>query len=257
MKAKVIIQARLGSTRLPGKVLLKVMDKTILEYLIERIKKAKNVKDIIIATTTKKQDLAIINLAQKLKINTYCGSENDVLDRFYQTAKAFNVMHIVRITADCPLIDPEIVNKVIEEYFKSGADYCSNVLERTFPVGEDVEVFNFRTLRHTWENANFASEREHVTPYMMKHPEIFKLKNVRNNTDLGKKRWTLDRIEDFKFIKTVLETLYPVNPYFSMQDILRLLERNPLLEIINKNVTSGEGYLKSLQEDRIVKPRTL
>ena len=254
-KAKVIIQARVGSTRLPGKVLLDVMGRTMLHYLIEKVKKAKNIEDIIIATTIKEQDLPIVVLAQKLQVKIYRGSEDDVLDRYYQAAKAFNLRHIVRITADCPLMDPEIIDKIVHYYFKSGADYCCNVLKRTFPTGEDVEVFSFSTLKYTWEHANLASEREHVTPYIMKHPEVFKLKNVTNKTDLSRKRWTLDRMEDFKFVKAVIEKLYHSDSNFHMKDILKLLKSDPGLEAINKNVISKEGYLKSLREDRVLKSR--
>lgn len=252
MKAKIIIQARLGSTRLPGKVLLKIMDKTILEYLIERVKKAKNVEDIIIATTTKEEDLDIINLAHRLQVNTFRGSENDVLDRFYQAAKTFNVKHVVRITADCPFMDSNIIDDVVCCYFESSADYCSNVSERTFPDGEDVEVFSFATLEYAWRNANLASEREHVTPYIRNHPNIFKIANFKHKIDFSKKRWTLDRKEDFKFIKAILEGLYPINPDFHMEDILKFLEHNPHLEDINRNIKLNEGYLKSIKKDGIL-----
>ncbi len=240
MKAKIIIQARFGSTRLPGKVLLKIMDKTMLEYLIERVKKSKNIEDIIVASSTKKENLQIINLAHKLKVNTFCGSEDDVLDRFYQAAKTFKAKHIVRITADCPLMDSQVIDDVVSYYFKTGADYCSHVLERTFPVGEDVEVFSFKTLEYAWKNANLAFEREHVTPYIRKHSEIFKLKNFKNAVNLSTKRWTLDREEDFKFIKAVLEALYPINPDFRMENVLKLLERNPHLEDINKHIMPSD-----------------
>lgn len=252
MKAKVIIQARLGSTRLPNKVLLKIADKTILEYVIERVKKAGNIEEIIVATTVREEDLQIVNLTNELKINAYRGSENDVLDRFYQTAKKFNAKHIVRITADCPLIDPKIIDDVVNYYFESGTDYCSNVLERTFPDGEDIEVFSFGALEYTWMNANLASEREHVTPYIRKHPNIFKLANFKNKIDLSEKRWTVDREEDFKFIKAILEALYPLNPNFCMEDVLKFLERNPQLKDINRAITPGEGYVKSIKEDRIL-----
>lgn len=234
MKAKAIIQARMGSTRLPGKVLLKVKGKTMLEYLIERLKSARNIEEIIVATTTERQDVPIVGLLQKLNIRTFCGSEDDVLDRYYRASREYGADHIVRITADCPLMDPDVVDKVVEEYFKSDADYCSNVLERTYPIGEDVEVFKYSALECTRENAQLAYEREHVTPYMKKHPELFKLKNVKNSRDLSMKNWTLDSIEDFKFIQAVLEALYPSNPAFHMRDILELLERRPKLEELNE-----------------------
>lgn len=252
MKAKVIIQARSGSTRLAGKVLLKIMGKTILEYLIERIKRARNIEDIIIATTKKEEDSQIINLARLLKVNIFRGSEDDVLDRVYQAAKTFDVRHIVRITADCPLMDPRIIDDIVNYYFESYADYCSNTIEKTFPDGEDVEVFNFKTLAYAWKNANLASEREHVTPYIIKHPDIFKLTNFKNRTNLSNKRWTLDREEDFILIKAIIEALYPTNPDFHMEDVLEFLKQNPELEEINRGITPDEGHLKSLKEDKII-----
>lgn len=252
MKAKAIIQARVGSTRLSGKVLLKVMDKTILEYVIERVKKAKNIENIVVATTAKKEDVEIASLTRRLGLSVYCGSEDDVLDRYYQAAKLFKIEHIVRITSDCPLIDPRIIDDVINYYFESGVDYCSNTLEVTFPDGEDAEVFSFDALNDAWENAKLLSEREHVTPYIRKHPDKFKLASFKNKIDLSGKRWTLDEKGDFKLIKIILESLYPLNPDFAMDDILKFLRQNPHIEDVNKGILTNEGYLKSLKEDRIV-----
>jgi len=250
MKVSAIIQARVGSTRLPGKVLMKVMDKTILEYVVERVKKAKTLDDTIVATSVEKADLPIVNLVSKLGINVYCGSENDVLDRFYQAARLFKIEHIVRITADCPLIDPQIIDNVVNHYFESGADYCSNALDETFPDGEDVEVFSFSALSYAWKNTNLMSEREHVTPYIKKHLDKFKLENFKNKINLSNKRWTFDEEVDFKFIKTILESLYPTNPDFQMENILKFLQCNPDLENLNRGIARNEGYAKSLKEDK-------
>ncbi len=252
MKAHIIIQVRLGSTRLPGKALLKVLDKTMLEYLIERVNKAKTIEGIVLATTTKEEDSKIVNLAREWGLSFYRGSENDVLDRFYQAARLIGAKHMVRITGDCPLIDPSIIDNVVDFYHKSGADYCSNTLEETFPDGEDVEVFSFDVLKSAWENATLLSEREHVTPYIRKHPEKFTLTNVKNKTDLSDKRWTLDTEKDFEFIKAVLESLYPKNRDFGMKDILQFLQANPQLENVNKGIPRNEGYFKSLKEDRVI-----
>ncbi|MDP2928871.1 MAG: glycosyltransferase family protein, partial [Candidatus Omnitrophota bacterium] len=192
LKTAVIIQARLGSTRLPGKVLYKVMGKTILEYVIERAGKARSIEETIVATTTSSEDSQIADLADKSGARVYRGSEQDVLDRYYQAAKLFGIKHIVRITADCPLIDPEIVDKVVGHYFDTKSDYCSNVIAETFPDGQDVEVFGFDTLSDAWKNAKLLSEREHVTPYIRKSSGKFKLASFRNSVDLSGKRWTLD-----------------------------------------------------------------
>lgn len=242
MKLTAIIQARMGATRLPGKVLMEVMGKPILAYVVERIKRAHNIYDIIIATTNNRQDLAIVHLADKLEVKVYAGSEDDVLDRFYQAALLFKTNHIVRITADCPLIDPKVIDRVIDCYFESGADYCSNVLEVTFPDGQDTEVFSLNCLSAAWREASLSSDREHVTPYIKKNKTKFKLVNLRNKDDLSANRWTLDRKEDFEFIKAVLEALYPLNPDFTMEDILRFLERYPHLEALNKGIERNEAY---------------
>lgn len=250
MKATAIIQARSGSARLPDKVLLKVMGKTILEYVLERIGKAKNIEGIIVATTQKEEDARIVDLVESLGVKTYRGPDEDVLDRYYQAARSFRIKHIIRITADCPLIDPWIIDNVIEMYFKSKADYCSNTLKETFPDGEDVEVLNFNALYSAWKNTRLLSEREHVTPYIKKNSDMFKLVNFENNIDLSNKRWTLDTKEDFEFIKAILEGLYPVKPYFKSKDILEFLKNNPHLEEINKGIMRNEGYSKSLNEDK-------
>lgn len=253
MKATAIIQARFSASRLHGKVLLKILDKTVLEYVIERVQMAKMVDDVIVATTTKEEDSKIADLASRINIKVYRGSEDDVLDRYYQAAKMFNIKHIARITADCPLIDPDIIDSVSERYFDSGADYCSNTLEISFPDGQDVEVFSFAALEHAWKKADLLSEREHVTPFMTKHPEIFKLESYKNKTDLSDKRWTLDEKKDYEFIKSVIGELYPKKPDFRINDILSLLKRNPHLEEMNKNIERNEGYQKSLKNDRKVK----
>jgi len=249
-KAIAIIQARFGATRLPGKVLLKVMGKTILEYVVERVRKAGSVEDVIVATTTAKEDLRIVDLINGLKINVYRGSKDDVLDRFYQAARLFGAKDIIRVTADCPLIDPEVIDNVANYYFKSGADYCSNILEETFPDGQDVEIFSFYALSDAWKNAKALSEREHVTPYIRKNPDRFKLGAIKNKMNLGGKRWTLDQKEDFEFIKTILESLYPSNPDFNMEDVLKFLRRHPEVENINRGIPRNEGYQKSLKADK-------
>jgi len=253
MKATAIIQARFSASRLHGKVLFKVLDKTILEYVIERVKIAKMIDEVIIATTVNDEDSKIEDLAKRIGIKVYRGSESDVLDRYYQAAKAFNVKHIVRITADCPLIDPDIIDGVLELYFKSRADYCSNTLDITFPDGEDVEVFSFGSLEQAWKKADLLSEREHVTPFINKHPKLFKLESYKSKTDLSEKRWTLDEKKDYEFIKSVIEGLYPKKPDFGINDVLELLKINPRLEETNKGIERNEGYQKSLRNDRKVK----
>lgn len=252
MNTAVIIQARLGSTRLPGKVLYKVIGKTILEYVIERAGRARSIEETIVATTANSEDSQIANLADKLGARVYRGSEQDVLDRYYQAAKLFRIKHIVRITADCPLIDPKIIDDVVGHYFDTKSDYCSNVIVETFPDGQDVEVFGFDALGDAWKNARLSSEREHVTPYIRKNAGKFKLASFINSVDLSGKRWTLDEEKDFYFIESVLKSLYPANPEFGIEDVLRLLDENPHLEDLNKDIGRNEGYRKSLKEDRAI-----
>ncbi len=247
-----IVQARISSTRLPGKVLKKIEGKTVLEHVINRAKAAKNISDVVVATTVKKEDLEIVKLCANLGISIFCGSEDDVLDRYYQTARLFKAEHIVRITSDCPLIDPQVLGKVIELYFLKKADYASNTMPETFPDGLDTEVFSFKTLKRAWENAKLSSEREHVTPYIRKNPNIFRLANFKSNINLNNKRWTIDEPEDFGFIKIIYKNLYPKDSLFGMETILNYLRENPEIEKINKNIIRNEGYLKSLKEDKII-----
>lgn len=253
-KITVIIQARMGSTRLPGKVLMKVLDKTVLEYVIERCSFARCVKSVVVATTDGPEDDPIAGLLASRRIAVFRGSRDDVLDRYYQAAAGAGAEHIARITADCPLIDPAVIDRAGEMYAESGADYCANILKRTYPDGEDVELFSLRALEKAWKEAALASEREHVTPFIRKHTELFRCVNFEYPRDISAKRWTLDRTEDFGLIKAVLEALYPANPAFSMEDAVDFLSKHPDIEKMNSHIVPGEGYAKSLREDRRIKP---
>lgn len=248
MKIIAIIQARLGSTRLPGKVLLDIEGRTVLEHVIRRVKSSKLVTDVIVATTINKDDLKIVKLCANLGISVYCGSEDDVLDRYYQTARLFGADHIVRITSDCPLIDHMLIDEVITLHVQEKADYTSNTLKETYPDGEDIEVFTFAALKEAWKKANLSSEREHVTPYIRKNP-AFKLANLEYKKDLSHKRWTLDNPEDYDFIKSIYKNIYIKNPDFGMEEILKFIDKNPVVEKINQHINRNEGYLKSLKEE--------
>jgi len=186
-----IIQARNSSTRLPGKGLKKIEGKIVLEHAINIVKTAKNLDDIIVATTAKKEDLKIVKLCANLGISVFCGLEDDVLDRYYQIARLFKAEHIVRITSDCPLIDP----KVIELYFNKNADYATNARPATFPDGLGTDIFSFEILSTAWKNAKLFSEREHVTPYIRGNPNIFKTANLKCRYNLYGKRWTLNELK--------------------------------------------------------------
>lgn len=238
MKVAAIIQARMGSTRLPGKILKTVNGKTLLEYQIERVRRAKLIDEIIIATTTKESDDSIVQLCQQLSIPYYRGSEDDVLSRYYEAAINNNVQVIVRLTSDCPIIDPEIIDQTIRAYIESDntVDYVSNTLERTFPRGLDTEVFPFNVLKEAFELSNEIIYREHVTSFIYSNPDKFKLKNVPSSRDYSEHRWTVDTEEDFILIKNILEALYPVNKEFKLEDIIKLLNENPEWKEINSHI---------------------
>ena len=251
-KVSAIVQARMCSTRLPKKILKKLAGKLLLWHLIMRLKKAKQIDQIIIATTSKKEDDVIAELAKETGISNFRGGEEDVLHRYYQAAKKYKVEIIVRITADCPLIDPKLVDKIIKYFLNNSFDYVSNVHPPTYPDGLDVEIFPYGVLEEVWRKAEKLSEREHVTSYIGKHPETFKIGNVENEIDLSYMRWTVDEERDLKFVKEIYRRLYKNNKIFYMEDVLNLLKKEPELMKINKGILRNEGYAKSLKKDRIL-----
>lgn len=243
-----IIQARTGSSRLPGKA-MKLLDGkySILHYVINQLKYSKLLDDIIIATTDLKEDDVIVKFAQENGFKYFRGSEKDVLDRHYQCAKKFEFSTIVRIPSDKPLIDPHIVDKVVQVFLTSKYDYVSNFLQYTFPFGTEVEVFSFEALEKTWKLAILPSEREHVTPYIYNHRDKFKIFNVNNSENLSHLRWEVDREKDLEIVKRIVERI-KTRPIV-LKDIMNLYALDPTLFNINKNDDPNEGYLKSLKED--------
>ena len=243
-----IIQARMGSSRLPGKALMKSdSGKPLLYYVINQLRYCSKIKNLVIATTTNQEDDEIEKFANNNSVNVFRGKEKDVLDRYFQCAKKYSFSTIVRITADCPLIDPQIVDKVIEQFFSENYDFATNTLMRTFPIGTDVEVFSFSALNKAWENAQLPSEREHVTPYL-RNKENSKIINVENDKNISNLRLTVDRIEDFELIKQILNNI-SINP-IHLEDVLELFSRKPELIEINKHINHNEGFNKSLEEDK-------
>lgn len=238
MKVVAIIQARMGSTRLPGKVIRQVLEKPLLEYQLERVGRAKLIDEIIMATTDQKIDDPIVLLCKTLGISYYRGSENDVLNRYFEAASQAKADVVVRLTADCPLIDPVQIDKVIERYLLLQYEllYVSNVLKRSFPRGMDTEVFSVQALKEADQKAKAKLDREHVTKYMVNNIRSFHLENVTNNQDDSHHRWTVDTIEDFIFIKRIIETLYPHKPNFTMEDIITLLDQFPKWRMINSHI---------------------
>jgi spore coat polysaccharide biosynthesis protein SpsF len=238
MKVEIYVQARMRSTRLPGKVMKTILGKPLLGYLIERLKQVKEADAFAILTTTHPDDDVIESYCQQEGILCYRGPEKDVLTRYYQVAQERKPDAIVRITSDCPLIDPDIVDQVIQIYRKDypHEDYVSNSLERTYPRGLDTEIFSFQALEEAFKKAIKEEEREHVTLYIYQHPEQFRLKNVSNSTFLSEYRWTVDTSEDFTLIRLILENLYPIHPSFRLKDVLCLLQKNPEWNKINAHI---------------------
>lgn len=250
-KTVLITQARTGSSRLPGKVLKNINGKTLLQIHLERLSQCKNISDIIVATTASKEDEEIYNLAKEWGFKSYKGSEDDVLDRFYKAAKPFSPEWIVRVTSDCPLIDPELIDDVIEFAKKRKAvDYVSNVIESKFPDGQDVEVFTFSALKNAWKNAHKPSEREHVTPYIRNNSdimdgELFIAVNFATDRDYSRIRMTVDEKEDFELIKQLIQDLGTNRTWNEYTNYI--IEHN--LGSVNQHIQRNEGYLKSIKED--------
>ncbi len=238
LRIVVIVQARMGATRLPEKPLKQIMHRPLLSYQLERLRRAQTVAEVVVATTTAAADQAIVDLCLAEGVSVYRGSEQDVLDRYYQAAKLFQADVIVRVTGDCPLIDPAVLDRLVSDYIEHfpAYDYISNAIVRTYPRGLDVEVFSFKSLEIAASQARRPEEREHVTPYFYEHPELFALKNIANATDASDQRWTVDTAEDFLLIGHIITALYPENPGFGMQDILELLGRHPEWEALNRHI---------------------
>ena len=243
-----IVQARMGSTRLPGKTLMKLNEHhSTLGFVIKQLSFSKLIDKIVIATTTLEQDDIIEKHANQLNIECFRGNSDDVLDRYYKCAKSLKIDLVIRITSDCPLIDPMIVDEIIKIYQSRNYDYFTNTLTRTYPVGTDVEIFSFKTLEKTWENAKLPSEREHVTSFIRNKKMNFKLGNMVNDENLGFHRWTLDREEDLNLIRHIISKVNK-NPIL-MDDVLQLFSIEPELIKINEHIHQNEGLLKSLKSD--------
>ncbi len=236
-----IIQARFNSTRFPGKILNKIKKKTILEIQIDRLKKSRNINDIIIACSTNPKDKNIIKLCKKKKIKFYIGSEFNVLERYYKAAKKYNAKNILRITSDCPLVDPKIIDDLIYKFIINKADYASNIIEPTFPDGFDVEIFNFKLLRNRYLKSININEIEHVTPGM-RDSSKYKLYSMKMKKNFSKLRLTIDTIEDLKIVKKLLK-YFKFDFNVSLTKILRLYKKNPNFFEINKNKIRNEGSL--------------
>jgi glutamate-1-semialdehyde 2,1-aminomutase len=250
-----IIQARYNSTRFPGKVVKKINNKSILEILIKRLSKSKYISKIIVACSESRNDKVIIEICKKLSIDYFIGSENDVLDRFYNSAKKYKGINVARITSDCPLIDPEIVDKVINNFFLKRVDYASNINPPTFPDGLDVEVFKFSALKEAYIKASHPNEREHVTPFIINNIK-FKKFNLKNSIDYSSLRLTLDEKQDFILIEKIIKN-FKNNLYFTLDNILDFYKKNNKIFSINTNIKRNEGYNLNLGQKMWKRAKTV
>jgi spore coat polysaccharide biosynthesis protein SpsF (cytidylyltransferase family) len=248
-KVVAILQARVSSSRLPAKVLLPILNKPMLLRQVERIQKCHALDEIIIATSNSDSDNPIEDLCLNEDIACFRGSLNDVLRRFIQAAEKYNANIVVRLTGDCPLIDPNLIDKIVTKFLDSKLDYLSNCDPATFPDGLDVEVFTYGALKEASINATLPSQREHVTPYIRNNKDLFSVGNYNSVKDYSNFRWTVDEPEDFELINKIYEYLYPINSSFTTDDILSLFDSHPELYYINNMYKRGEGFLKSLEED--------
>ncbi len=249
-----IVQARMSSTRLPGKVLKDIMGKPMLWHLIRRLQKSASIQKIVVATSFKEVDRPILQVAQKCGADVYAGSEDDVLDRYYRASRLFQADPIVRITADCPLIDPHVIDSTVKYYIanKEKIDYVSNAAIPTYPDGLDTEVFSFAALEKAWKEASSGSDREYPTMYIFRNRDKFRVANAANKEDLSHLRWTVDEERDFLFVTEIYKKLQKKDDtIFYMEDIIRLLKTHPELAQINQGIKRNEGYIRSLKKEGI------
>lgn len=241
MKTVAIIQARLGSTRLPGKVLLRLADDTVLGHVVRRVRACRRLDEVVVATTVEAEDAAIVAECARLGVPSFRGSAEDVLGRYFHAARGVGAETVVRVTSDCPLFDPALLGRMLEEFQRLNepavtVDYLSNTLRRTFPRGLDAEIFTFAALQCAFTEANAPHEREHVTPFLYADPERFRLHSFENPTDLSGHRWTLDTLDDWKLIEAVYRALHQPGGIFTTESVLKLLRGLPDLATLNAHV---------------------
>jgi len=241
VKIAAIIQARMESTRLPGKVLMDMGGKTVLARMVDRLRQAARINEIVVATIDSVADDAISKECHRLEVATFRGSENDVLDRYHRAARKCAAQVVVRITSDCPVIDPQLVDETIRVFHEQCGDCASNIFPRTYPRGLDTEVFTRSALEQAWHDAHKPYQREHVTPYFYQHPELFRLASLRGQVDYSQYRWTLDTAEDLELLRAIYAR-FSNQDDFRWGEVTRLVEREPELAELNSRVVQ-----KSLQ----------
>lgn len=251
MSVILVTQARIGSSRLPGKVLKKIGNKTLLDIHLERIKKSKLLDEIIVATTIEERSQKIVEIADNQDVGYYKGSIDNVLDRFYQSVTAKKPDWVVRVTSDCPLLDPDVIDLVISMALKNDVDYCSNILVEDFPDGQDVEVFKFSALKKAWEEATLDIDKEHVTPYIRRNSsfkggDIFSSIDVPCFKNFNHIRMTVDEPKDFEVISWIINQVGTEKTWI---EYVELMEENKEM-LKNSSIIRNEGYLKSLKKEK-------
>ena len=244
-----ILQARVSSSRLPGKILLPILGEPMLFRQIERINRCRRIDKLIVATSTDPSDDALVSACKERGIDVGRGSLDDVLQRFIDVARPYAPSIIVRLTGDCPLTDPDVIDATIELFIRGGHDYASNAYPPSYPDGLDVEVTRMSVLEQACAEAKLLSEREHVTLYIRSRADLFRAGTLQNTVDHSHLRWTVDEPADFEVVRAIYEALYPANPNFTSADILAYLDRNPSLAAANSGIARNEGLAKSLAKD--------
>mgnify|MGYP000902839354 CR=1 FL=1 len=242
MRVVAIIQARMGSTRLPGKVLRDIGGMPMLARVVRRVQRAKLIEQVVVATSTEDSDAPIIEACASLGVQVTRGSETDVLDRYYQAAQRSHAEAVVRITADCPLIDPGVMDQVIAAFLDKRPDYASNIITRTYPRGLDTEVMMMTALERAWKAASESYQRIHVTPYFYQNPQLFHLLAVTGDEDYSQQRWTVDTVEDLTFVQEIYSRMGNRDD-FTWREVLTLIQDNPMLVKMNADIRQ-----KSLHE---------
>ena len=235
MNVVAIIQARMGSNRLAGKVLKDIGGETMLARVVRRTQQATSLDEVLVATSVDATDEPVVAECTKLKVPVFRGAEEDVLDRFYRAAQAYRAQAVVRITADCPLIEPSVIDRIVNAFLEARPDYASNILQRTYPRGLDTEIMTLPALERAWIQATESYQRVHVTPYFYQNPDLFELLSVTNDRDYSAYRWTVDAPEDLSFIREVYGRLGN-NVAITWADVLALLVKNPALAELNRSI---------------------
>lgn len=257
MKVLVVVQARMGSSRLPGKVLLPLAGAPMLQRQLERIRAARTSFDLVVATTTADADQPIRDLCDRLGISCFSGHPTDLLDRHYQAARLTGAEAVVKIPSDCPLIDPAIIDRVLRRFLEAPEplDYASNLHRATYPDGNDVEIMSMAALRAAWSEARLPHEREHTTPFIWDRPERFRIANVGSDAGLDLSmtlRLTVDYPADYALVSAIFEALWREDRVFGLDEILNLLARRPSLRLLNQRYNGVNWYRHHLKELRTV-----